>query len=92
MEKEKVIKALECCCKGADRCGECPYLNIDDCCLIRLPQDALAVIKQQEKEIAELNAPKVKCKDCVFYIKEFQRCEMYKAIVRADDFCSRAIR
>ena len=58
MEKEKVIKALECCSKGADRCGGCPYFDIDDCCLIRLPIDALAVIKQQEKEIAELKADK----------------------------------
>ena len=51
IDREKVIKALECCgySKFMDKCQECPYDGRD--CFKRLKSDALALLKEQEKAI-----------------------------------------
>jgi hypothetical protein len=56
IDREKVIKGLE-FCQGA--CGTCcPYWNgsmTDGSCMVKLHADALALLKEQEKEIESLN-------------------------------------
>ena len=47
MEKEKVIKALECCSTpSGKRCENCPKVTEDALCMYRLSGDALALIKE----------------------------------------------
>ena len=51
-DKEKVIKGIE-CCKAACGAGNCPYWNgsmIDGSCMLKLHADALALLKEAEKE------------------------------------------
>ena len=52
IDPDKTIKALEVCSSG--RCeGSCPYRNIPQCTLTILA-DALALLKEQEKQIEHL--------------------------------------
>ena len=56
-DREKVIKALECCTKLDNvECKQCPYENGCFCRgrSIRLLRDAFALLKEQEKEIKAL--------------------------------------
>ena len=54
MDREKVIKGLECHAKGAKGClFDCPYGNENGCQLL-LCYDALAMLKEQEETINEL--------------------------------------
>ena len=49
MDREKVIKGLECHAKGARGClFDCPYGNENGCQLL-LCSDALAMLKEQEE-------------------------------------------
>ena len=58
MNREDVIKGLECCKKGAELndgyipvirdCAECPYLREKVPCTRALARDALALIKEQK--------------------------------------------
>ena len=58
MDREKVIKGLECCMKWTGEpntatchCSDCSYTNMDilgERCLIDLINDALALLKDQE--------------------------------------------
>ena len=50
MEREQIIKALECCSK--DDCDNCP--NGFGNCYSNLAKDALAIIESQEQRIKEL--------------------------------------
>lgn len=66
MDREKAIKGIHQHCKGSlfDRCGECPYYDIDFSaweeskfkCRDELLSDALDLLKEQEAV--------VRCKDC----------------------------
>ena len=66
MDREKVIKGLECCMKWTGEpntatchCSDCSYTNMDilgQRCLIDLINDALALLNEQEAV--------VRCKDC----------------------------
>lgn len=75
MDREKVIKGLECCSKGGIDCreGNCPYWNHDDC-LQDIEKDALALLKEQETEIRQLklalDIAKGTCKGIVFETDE----------------------
>ena len=56
---EKVIKGLECCSKLDDNCTDCPYDYAGDggesiCLRRQLMPDALALLKEQEKIVNEL--------------------------------------
>lgn len=58
IDREKVIKGLECCMKWTGEpdtatchCSDCSYTNMDilgEGCLIDLINDALALLKEQE--------------------------------------------
>lgn len=56
-DREKVIKALECCSRPAIRkCKECPYESYcyhDSLCDITI-HDALSLLKEQEERIKSL--------------------------------------
>ena len=60
MEKEQIVKALECCAAtSAEACRECPVDQSikDDCrCCSFLAGNALGIIREQEKQIDELAA------------------------------------
>lgn len=50
-DREKVIKALECCLKESDHlysnpCNDCPYRGKE--CIDRMKTDALELLKEQE--------------------------------------------
>ena len=54
VDREKVIKALECCLKESDHlysnpCNGCPYEGQE--CIDRMKADALALLKEQEEII-----------------------------------------
>lgn len=55
IDREKVIKGLECCIKrdpdDKTRCDECPY---GGACLNRLKSDALALLKAQQPRVMTL--------------------------------------
>ena len=55
MERDEIIKALE-CCKSPKRakCNGCPREEEDSLCMYRLNEDALALINSQEQRIGEL--------------------------------------
>ena len=58
-DREKVIKGLYQHCEGSmfDRCGECPYYEVADApfqCRDELLRDALALLKEQEDKIEQL--------------------------------------
>ena len=51
MDREKVIKGLECCQLDVNKCLDCPYLDKQNKvaeCGIELHRDALALLKAQE--------------------------------------------
>lgn len=58
MDREKVIKGLECCKNGEVCISDCPYFKefpmIDGRCITALQADALAMLKEQEQKINEL--------------------------------------
>lgn len=61
MDKEKVIKAIECCVVNHTRCFDdndklCPYFTTKVyMCETELLKDALALLKEQDAEIREKN-------------------------------------
>ena len=61
MDREKVIKGLECCSNSQkNRCeaNNCPYWVSECCCIDDMLNDALALLKEQEAV--------VRCKDCKY--------------------------
>jgi len=52
---EKVVKGLECHSSRGDCTSDCPYIS-SGCCSEPLCADALALIRQQQERIAELEA------------------------------------
>ena len=53
MDREKVIKGLECCQIGAIGCQtDCPYSQ-EKSCKIKLNNDAIALLKEQEHLLTE---------------------------------------
>ena len=77
-EKEKVIKAIECCVVNHTRCFDdndklCPYFSTKVyMCEIELLKDALALLKEQEKAKVVFG----RCKDGSF-VTECGHCGMY---------------
>lgn len=55
MEKEKILKALECCSNGTSECTDCPYDGIS-MCASKLAEEALTLLKANENP--KVTAPK----------------------------------
>ena len=54
-DREKVIKGLNSCARTDGKyCGHCPYTNEGDCVAI-MSRDVLALLKEQQHKIWELN-------------------------------------
>lgn len=56
MDREKVIKGLECCSNSQkNRCeaNSCPYWVSECCCIDDMLNDALALLKEQQQQIWE---------------------------------------
>lgn len=55
MSLVRVVKGLECCskCLGCEDCEECPYYQSIRC-NVKLMQDALALIDEQQAQIENL--------------------------------------
>ena len=69
MDREKVIKGLECCLPAHDPdCDLCPYDSIDLRCRAKLRDDIIALLKAQEPIEARLHL----CESCT---KGFPECE-----------------
>ena len=52
---KKVSQGLECCNQTQeDWCGQCPYYNDFNGCMLELRQEALALIKEQQGQIESL--------------------------------------
>ena len=92
MDREKVIKGLECCQQGFDCAEDCPYLM--DCndlmkpMFIELAKDALALLKEQP-EIVRCKD----CKECYFASNRIQSeqtfaCGKHGIDVTPDWFCA----
>jgi hypothetical protein len=68
MDREKVIKGLECCIQsdiGVFCSEDCPYYDVDDednSCETQMKQDALALLKEQEN--ASKRNPVIVCPHC----------------------------
>ena len=61
MDREKVIKGLECCLRGIERddrnpCFDCPYADcvIGNDCTDDLKTEALALLKEQDELLQQL--------------------------------------
>ena len=58
MDSEKVIKGLEHCTNGRNGCFECPYsedgFSATIYCKLQIDRDALALLKEQDETIKEL--------------------------------------
>lgn len=60
MEKEQIIKALE-CCSGSD-CRRCPYFG-HITCISLMRKDSIALIKQQDEQIFQLENRLKECEN-----------------------------
>lgn len=61
IDREKVIKGLDCCSSLDNNCADCPYnydgdMSENECLRLKLIPDALALLKEQAAEIDSLNA------------------------------------
>ena len=86
MDREKVVKAIECCVVNNTRCFDdkdklCPYFSTKTyMCEIELLKDALAMLKEQP-EI-------VRCKDCKYYNSLMGYCKDGRSYPSPDWFCA----
>jgi hypothetical protein len=55
MEKEQIIKALECCAKERADCNECPLDGVTSCFSRVILENALSLIKELTEENERLN-------------------------------------
>jgi len=85
IDRENVIKGVECCkCENKLHCDQCPYDyngrgNARYECTAELSADALAMLKEQEKEIKALRLLVEWAIDCDFGFDQFpDEYERYK--------------
>ena len=73
-DMEKVIKGLEQCLKMECRAEDCPYYyehNPQCTCINHIEKDALALLKEQEKEIKALHLLVEWAEECDFGFDQF---------------------
>lgn len=62
---DKVINGLEICRTTNPSCTKCPYKRIHNTCIDILHDDAIELLKEQQKRIEELESEKswIECPD-----------------------------
>lgn len=68
MEKEQIVKALECCkLNSGSACSDCPYMYAeladDESCSQRMALNVLALIKEQDEQIFKLENRLKECEN-----------------------------
>lgn len=92
VDREKVIKALE-CCAYKQNCIECPYYKGNSTCMDDKDKDALELLKEQEDLGAEQHPQElVRCKDCVFRDDRDGMCEHVQQVRDPNWYCADAER
>lgn len=80
MEKGQIIKALECCSTpSGKRCENCPKVTEDALCMYRLSGDALALIKQQDEQIFQLENRLKECENGYSGTLHIESCKLHDA-------------
>lgn len=81
MEKEQIVKALECC--GKVSCKECPFavkgkgdIFDDTNCIAEMAAEARSIIREQDKRIEELEAKNKKLNNTRYMVCSDGRIEM----------------
>ena len=101
MDRDKVIKGLECCVKESEgyieQCGECPY-GANCGCIDRLLADTITLLKEQDKKVEQLNRyingfsrdamPVVRCEDCKHWEQSNGHCPFNSIFTNADWYCA----
>lgn len=96
--REKAIRALECCtqedCYGLD----CPYVLAEGLCFQQMSDDALKVIREMAEELEELKKERPKvilCKHCKHQSKSLSPyqefgvwCKKHDRYVNSDFYCA----
>lgn len=83
MDREKVIKALECCLNEnvcpQNKCVDCPYkeTDIEESCIDKLQRDSLDLLKQKPET----------CKNCSYH-RHDGWCEELHRETGDNDYCS----
>lgn len=80
MEREQIIKALECCkSPKLTKCYGCPRDKEDGHCMYRLSEDALELITSQEQKIFELENRLKECENGYEGTLFLDRCKLHDA-------------
>ena len=89
MEKEQIVKALECCVSGT--CGGCAFYDAGEFgdiekCTVALVAASISLHREQEKRIEELEAENEKLKKPRYMVYSDGKIEMIPSLesVRAD--------
>lgn len=82
MDREKIIKGLECCgyTRFMDKCQECPYDGKD--CFKQLKTDAIAMLKAQEPRVMTLEEVQALEANDVVWLEDKGNSEIIPGIVR----------
>ena len=72
MEKEQIVKALECCIESGN-CYECPNeCGAGSMCVRKTMRDALSLIREQDKKIEELRCSSVDYREISYLLRDAQ--------------------
>ncbi|MBR2474180.1 MAG: hypothetical protein IKB51_04030 [Clostridia bacterium] len=79
MEKEQIIKALECCTVGiGTECEKCPYMRTAYCNDV-LKKEVLALIKSQDEQIFQLENRLKECENGYAGTLHLESCKLHDA-------------
>lgn len=91
MEREQIVKSLECCSTpSGKRCENCPKVAEDALCMYRLSGDALALIKQQDEQIFKLENRLKECENGYSQTLGIERAKI-KALTEENERLSTAL-
>ena len=86
MEKKQIIKALECCIGDNADCNSCPYwVDVDVNCFDNVKSDALALIKQQDEQIFQLENRLKECENGYAGTLHIESCKLHDAEERVKE-------
>ena len=95
IDLEKIIKGLNCCCHtDGSNCAKCPYDIADSDCTAQMSMDVLALLKEQDETIKELQSAYGYLQKQFFeaqdkLLKEQETQRDYEASVEMTEYCER---